>query len=159
MHDFEVIETHAQPMLYVTRQSSMDSEEIAKVMEDAFGAIGRFIGENQVSPAGPPLAIYSDWDGAEMTVKVGFPVSSDDAGKAGGDIHAGETPAGRCVKAIHHGAYDHLRETYAKLEQHFKTAHTGMPALTWEVYPNDPDTTPEDDLITEIYMPLPNGQP
>ena len=34
---------------------------------------------------------------------------------------------------------------------------TGIPApsLAWEVYLSDPDTTPEADLLTEVYMPIP----
>ena len=38
----ETVEIRSQQMLYVTRSSSMASEEIAEVMQEAFGAIGAF---------------------------------------------------------------------------------------------------------------------
>lgn len=41
---FDIVNTTARPMLYVTRKSGMDSDEIAGVMGEAFAAIGAFIG-------------------------------------------------------------------------------------------------------------------
>jgi effector-binding domain-containing protein len=155
MPEFETVDVKAHPMLYVERKSSMAPDDIAHTMDEGITALGTFIAEQRISPSGPPLAIYSDWDGEQMTVRVGFPVSPGDLEKARGDIAAGHTPSGRSLKALHHGAYSRLRETYATLEKHFANAHAAMPALTWENYVSDPETTPEADLITEIYMPLP----
>lgn len=154
MSEFEVVNVESRPMLYVSRQSSMDSDKIGGVMDDAFNAIGRFIGEKSIAPIGPPLAIYSDWDGSRMTIQIGFPVTAGDIEKADGEVHGGETPGGRFLKTVHHGAYPRLRETYAKLERQLKSNHAATPDSSWEVYVSDPDTTPEDQLVTEIYMPL-----
>jgi len=155
--DFEIVDVHSRPMICVSRHSSMDPDTIAAVMGEAMAAIGQFIASRSITPLGPPFAIYSDWDDTQMTVRVGVPVSAGDHAKAEGDVQAGDTPSGRCVKALHHGPYPKLRETYAKLEEHFRTAHAGLPALSWEVYVSDPETTPEAELVTEIYMPLPDA--
>lgn len=157
MLDFETVDVHARPMLYLSRRSGMDPEAIAKTMAEGFATMGSFIGTEHITPAGPPLAIYSDWSGTEMKVQIGFPVATPDLAKARGDIAAGQTPSGRSLKALHHGPYSKLRQTYATLEKHFAKAHASMPALTWENYVTDPDTTPEADLVTEIYMPLPDA--
>jgi effector-binding domain-containing protein len=152
----ETIEAETRPMLYVTRSASMNPQDIAAIMADAFGAMGSFLGRSGVTPAGPPLAVYHDWDEAAGTMKidVGFAVAPCDTTKATGDVHAGQTPSGKALKAVHHGPYPKLRDTYGALEAHMKTAGIAMPAFAWEVYLSDPDTTPAEDLLTEIYMPL-----
>lgn len=154
MPEFETVDVKAGPMLYVQRTSTMAPEAISRVMDEGFTTLGKFITQEQISPVGPPIAVYSDWDGSQMIVRIGFPVASSDLGKAKGDIAAGQTPSGRSLKALHRGVYSKLRETYATLEEHFANAHAKMPALTWESYVTDPDATPEAELITEIYMPL-----
>ena len=132
----------------------MAPEEIAGVMGEAFSAIGAFIGSAGLAPAGPPIAVYRDWDGGKMKIDVGFPVSAADTAKARGEVTAGQTPSGKALKVVHRGPYAKLRETYGALENYMSKAGYAMPALAWEVYLSDPDTTPEADLVTEIYMPV-----
>ena len=47
-----------------------------------------------------------------------------------------------------------LRDTYGAMEAHIKQEGLKTRDIAWEVYVSDPDTTPEEDLLTEIYMPL-----
>lgn len=152
----QTVTAESRPMLYVTRSATMEPKEIAAAMGDAFGAIGAFLGKSGVKPAGPALAVYHDWDetSGKMKIDLGFPVASTDTPKAAGEVHAGETPHGKALKAVHHGPYPKLRETYGKLEEQMKKAGIPMPKSAWEVYVSDPDTTPEKDLVTEIYMPV-----
>lgn len=152
---FETVEAHAQPMLHVTRAAGMAPDEIATIMQEAFAAIGGFIARTGVAPAGPPLTVYRDWDAAagKMQIDVGFPVAAADTAKAEGEVKAGATPSGKALKAIHRGPYKTLRQTYAALTEHIKQAGMPMPEVAWEVYVTDPETVPEDELVTEIYMP------
>jgi effector-binding domain-containing protein len=151
---FETVEAQSQPMLYVTRGAGMAPEEIATVMQEAFAAIGAFIGRTGIAPAGPPLSVYRDWDATtgKMQIDIGFPVAAADTAKAEGDVKAGVTPSGKALKAIHRGPYKTLRETYGVLSEHIKQAGMPMPQVAWEVYITDPDQVPEDELLTEIYM-------
>ena len=152
----ETIEAETRPMLYVSRSASMDPKEIAATMQEAFGAIGAFLGTSGVRPAGPPVAIYHDRDEAtgRMTIDLGFPVASRDTTKAKGDVHAGQTPSGKALKAVHHGSYPRLAESWGALEAHMKKRGLPVPDTAWEVYVSDPDNTREEDLLTELYMPV-----
>ena len=47
-----------------------------------------------------------------------------------------------------------LRKTYGAMEAYIKQEGLATRDIAWEVYVNDPDTAPEEDLLTEIYMPL-----
>jgi len=151
----ETVEAETRPMLYVSRSTSMNPQDVAATMGEAFGAIGAFIDKSGVIPAGPPLAFYHDWDEGtgRMTVDVGFPVAPRDTTKATGDVHAGQTPSGKALKTVHHGPYPKLSETYGKIEAHMKKIGLPVPSAAWEVYVSEPGT-PEDDLLTEIYMPV-----
>ncbi len=152
----ETVNAESRPMVYVTRPSSMKPEEISNVMQEAFGVIGSFIGRTGIAPAGPPLAVYHDWDEASgsMQIDVGFPVSTTDAANVEGEVKAGMTPSGEALRAIHRGPYAKLRETYGALTAHMKEQGLPRPQVAWEVYVSDPDKTPEDELLTEIYMPV-----
>jgi effector-binding domain-containing protein len=149
----ETVQVKSQPMIYVRRKSAMAPEAIGKAMAEAFDALGAFVGKNNVAVAGPPLAIYHDYSDAGVTMDVGFPVA--DAGvKAAGEIKTGETPGGKALKAVHRGPYDNLRATYDTLGKEMQKSGIPMPAYSWEVYLNEPGTTPDADLVTEIFMPV-----
>ena len=68
-----------------------------------------------------------------------------------------EIPGGRYVKTTHQGPYTKLNETYSSLFGQWMPAHdiepaAGKPSL--EFYLNDPNETPEEQLLTDIYVPL-----
>ena len=111
----ETVETKSQPILFLSRSSSMDPSDIGRTVGEAFGTLGAFIGKNGIAPAGPPVCIYRSWDKGKMGFDVGFPVSKAALAKAAGEVKAGETPSGKALKAIHHGPYAKLRDTYGKV--------------------------------------------
>jgi effector-binding domain-containing protein len=154
MTNYETVETSPQPMLYLSRRTGMAPADVSRVMQESFDRIGAFITRKNISPAGPPLSIYRDWDGKEMIIDVGFPVAEPELFKAEGELKTGHTPARRALKAIHRGPYDDLRKTYENMEAHFREQGLPMPDLSWEVYVSDPDNIPPEDLLTEVYMPL-----
>lgn len=143
-------ELTAQPMLYVTATAAM--AEIPAVMGASFATLGQFFGTSGIVPVGPPLAVYHDWSADKTAVDVGFPVSAADAEKAAGTILGGTTPSGPALKTAHMGPYDDFPATYAAIGAALKAA--GIPDSTrmWEVYINEPGTTPDSELVTEIYM-------
>ena len=149
-----VIDAVAQPMIYVSSRSSMQPDEIRRTMEKSFALLGRFLQEQTVMPLAPPLAVYRDWDGRMVTIDVGFPVSETDASKAKGEIKAGRTPAGPAIKTVHRGSYAGLRTTYALLDEAMKAKGFRPAKVSWEIYFGEPGKTPDEDLITEIYMLL-----
>lgn len=146
------VEVEARPWIYVRYRTSMNSDEIGRLVGEAFQKLGQFIGQHGIAPAGPPLSVYYDYANDGMTMDVGFPVGPEGIAKASGDIMAGETPSGAAMKVIHKGPYDKLRDTYAEIERRFEDEGIPMSAKSWEVYVSDPDSTPPDDLLTEIYM-------
>ncbi len=146
----ETVEARAQPMLYVRKTTAMAPEAIAPTMAQAFQKLGAFVGAHGIAVTGPPIAVYRDYDRGRVTMDVGVPVAAAALGQATGDIKAGATPSGKAMKIVHRGPYETLFETYAEIE----SAGINRSPFSWEVYPTDPSTTPADQLITEIFMPL-----
>ena len=152
--DIETVETATLPILYVRQTTSMEPEEIGKAMGVAFGTLGAFIGRAGVKPTGPAVAVYRNMREGGMDVDVGFPASPEDIGKAEGDVQAGEIPACKALKAVHHGPYPKLRETWGAVHAKMKEDGHPMPSFGWEVYLSDPQNTAPEDLLTEVYMPI-----
>lgn len=96
----------------------MAAAEMGAVMGTSFDQLGKFMGENRVTP---------------LAVEVGFPVAEDDLAKAAGNINAGETPAGHAVKTVHRGPYETLKVTYKALENDLKTRGIVMGKVGWEI--------------------------
>lgn len=73
-----------------------------------------------------------------------------------GDVTVKEIPAGEFATAIHKGPYENLHETYNELLGIWlpgsgREVKNG-PAI--ENYMNDPETTPPEDLLVEVSIPL-----
>lgn len=153
-----VVDAVAEPMIYVSTRTSMQPSQIGKAVGSAFQLLGAFMGEKGVTPLAPPLAIYHDLRGGEVTVDVGFPVKAEDAAKASGNVRAGTTPGGAAIKTTHHGPYENFRETYDLLAQSMQAHGYTAGDMSWEVYFGDPATTDPKDLVTEIYMKLADNQ-
>ena len=156
MPEFNVVTVESQPILYVHRSSATDPQSIGACMGEAFGTLMGFVGEHGIEMAGAPLSIYHGFSENEATFDVALPVSAADAERAAGhaDIKGGATHAGQALKAVHVGPYNALADTYNRIMAHLQKEGLKPCGPCWEVYMNDPDTTPAEDLITEIYFPI-----
>lgn len=150
----EIISVETQPMLHVTRSASMEPGDIARVTSEGFGQVGSLLDAAGIKPDGPPLCVYRDWDGSMMKIDIGFPVGKSDASQASGALMSGSTPAGKALRKVHQGSYSGLQKTYEAMEAHIRDAGLKATGIAWEVYVNDPQQTPEADLVTEVYMTL-----
>ena len=64
-------------------------------------------------------------------------------------------PAGRFAKVVHEGSYEGLGDTWSRfLEKLATDGHTLREAPCYDVYLNMPGQVSEDDLRTELYVPI-----
>ncbi|MEZ6125281.1 MAG: GyrI-like domain-containing protein [Planctomycetaceae bacterium] len=66
-----------------------------------------------------------------------------------------DIPACTAFQVTHVGAYRHLANSWSTLQQmvRYRRLKTGR-IPPFEIYRNDPDVTPESELITDIYQPM-----
>ena len=134
---------------------------MSKAFGDAFSKLDEFLNQAGVQPSGPPRAIYTAYTGEETEFTVAIPIQSGgEGGAADGSVVVGELPGGDALRFVHEGPYEDLSTTYDKITEWMKAE--GMLATeadweshgpVWEVYLNDPATTPSEKLLTHIFVP------
>lgn len=75
---------------------------------------------------------------------------------AEGEIGVQTLEAGLYARTTHHGSYQRLAQTYAELCGRWapENGYELRPIPGFEVYLNSPDETPENELLTDIYVPI-----
>lgn len=150
--DVKTVQLKAQHYLYIEGGAPMaDPAKISAAMGEAFGQLMAFFGQNGITPAAPPIAVYTGYDPETLTFRAGMPVGEGEAGKAAGLVKADILPEGAAFHFTHVGPYAKLRDSYQAAEDIVKAKGQGLGAPTWEIYVNDPATTPQAQLRTEIY--------
>lgn len=161
--EFTEIEVAPVLALQVSGKCGSDPKEIGPAMQTAFGQLGALMEKHGLTSAGPPRSIYTTYgpDGTEFIVAM--PISAapadsmEDAARSIGTL-----PGGKALRFTHRGPYPDLMTTYGLITK-FMLAEGLMESEAdwarympmWEEYLNDPHTTPEADLLTHIYLPVP----
>ena len=73
---------------------------------------------------------------------------------AGSEIAVGKSVAGKALMFIHRGSYEALDSTYEAVTDYLDEKKLEGKDLFIEQYMKDPLSTPENDLVIEIYVPL-----
>ena len=163
-HDLKPEEVTYGPILgaQVDMTSGSDPAEMGKAFGTAFGRLADYVQATGVQPLGAPRAIYTAYgpDGTDFTVVMPL-ASGAEGGTPDGSVVVDEVPGGKALRFVHRGPYDRLRETYdgitnwmirnGRMESESDwMKYTPM----WEEYVTDPDSTPPEELLTYIYLPL-----
>jgi len=154
MPDYIVEEIGETPYLYVTGESTMDPGAISDEMGRCFEKVIGFMRTHGIEPAGPPLAVYHDFDPDKLTFRAGIVASTEAMQDLPQDVDGDFTPAGRVLTFIHVGPYATLRDDYADMMDYVEREGLQLSAPTWEVYVDDPETVPEQQLRTKVHVAL-----
>jgi effector-binding domain-containing protein len=157
------VEVQVEPVFAVQMDGECGSDpaEIAETMGSAFGRIHDFVGRRHLHLTGPPRAIYTEYSGGRAKFTVAIPVSPP-AGEVAsqGGVKVAKLAGGKALRFGHKGPYRDLRNTYGAITQWMKDegrlqsdADWVKYMPMWEEYMNDPQSTPEADLLTYIYIP------
>jgi effector-binding domain-containing protein len=159
--EFAEMETPSVQALQIERECGSDPTAIGEAVNAAFDQLGTSLRQMQLNPTGPPRIIYTSYNQDKVCFTIAIPINTLPAGTAeGGTVSAGLMSGGKYMRFTHRGSYSNLAETYGQIAEYLRNeglmeseadwAHY-MPM--WEEYINDPDETPEQDLLTYIYLP------
>lgn len=146
----ELREQPAQPTLSIRTRTSVQG--LPAVIDQAYGAIGAYLGELGQCPAGAPFAAYYNMDMQDLDVELGFPVPAELPGKD--NIKAGHMPGGRWAAVLHTGPFDKVGQAYEALAKWAAEKGYQATGVSYEFYLNDPDQTKPEDLQTLVMLPL-----
>lgn len=106
-----------------------------------------------VAPGGAPMVVYVNLGESEFTADIVVPLAAPLA-EAPTGLRIAATPEGRALRMVHTGAYEGLDETYEQLATFVEDSGANVREVVIERYLSDPATTPESDLLTELYVLL-----
>lgn len=161
--ELEFAEVEVAPTLAVQIPGRCGSEPTAikAAMGEAFDTLQGVIQNHKLTPAGPPRAIYKTYGPAGIDFVVALPLAGPPAepiDEATGSVEMLDGVKG--MRFTHRGPYEGLMATYGKITEFLKAkglmqteADWAKYMPMWEEYLNDPQTTPEDQLLTYIYLP------
>ena len=146
----EIKKLPVTPTLSIRTRTAV--QELPNVMHKAFGAIVQYLGEIGELQDSPAYAAYYNMDMQNLDVEIGFPVSKDLPGK--NDIKASNIPAGKYASCVFTGPYSDIEPAYTTLSRWINEKGYDVTGIAYELYLNDPDVTPPNELKTEILFPL-----
>lgn len=148
--DVQLKQLPAQLALVVRARATTGT--IMQRMWDAFAALMRHAEATGAHSVGPPFALYPEPIEGEFAFAVCMPVGS---GAVPGDgVGVEELPAVEAATLLHRGSYDALEQSWRRLME-WVTANRRRPSgAPREVYLSDPREAGEDELLTELVVPL-----
>ncbi len=139
-------------IVYIAGSGMWDSafETIVKSFKTVNGAMSKL----GLKASGPPMTIYTATDDTGFQFQAAVPVAQAPTVPAGSEVTVGKSPAGKALKFVHRGSYDAMDTTYEAITNYLDEKQLEAKDLFVEQYMKDPVTTPEDDLVIEVYVPL-----
>jgi len=161
--EFTEIEVAPVLALQVPGSCGTDPSAIGPAIEAAFGKLGQLLASGALAPSGPPRTIYTAYGPEGRQFIVAMPIAQPPAEPVEGSATSiGMLPGSKTLRFTHHGPYTDLMNTYGQITQFMQAkglmaseADWSRYMPMWEEYLNTPETTPEAELLTHIYLPLP----
>lgn len=147
-YEFELSEQKAQNTIAIRTRSA--ASDLPQVLGKAFDALMNYMNETGVQALGAPFVGYFNMDIQDLDIEVGFPVAVPSVEK--GEIKPSTIPAGKQLSCLYKGPYSQIEPAYNAVMEHIAVNNYTWTGICYEFYLNDPDNTPESELLTKIVM-------
>ena len=159
---FAEVEVAPTLAVLVPGKCSAQPSSIAEAITAAFETLTGYIGRHGLVPIAPPRTIYTAYGAQGVEFTTAMPIDRPHPAPGNEPAVAIDTIRGaRAYRFTHHGPYSKLMQTYGQITVFLKERgwlqsdadwEKYMPM--WEEYVNDPESTPEGDLVTYIFLPI-----
>jgi len=152
----ERVETEPETLACASGSSAIDDDTIAAALASSFGQVASYISRNRLAQSGPPRAITVARNETGWTFDACIPVDRmpSRVPATGDAIQLRRSRGGPALHVRYVGPYEGLEPTWAKLEAYVTVREVAVGDHPWESFVSDPASTPESDLVTDIYWPL-----
>jgi effector-binding domain-containing protein len=138
----------------VFSKGSANWDSAFETLVEAFKKVYDVLDKQGVKAVGPAMTIYTATDDTGFEYQAGLPVAAEPKGPLPEGFASGKSPEGRALKFIHRGSYDAMDSTYEAITNHLDEKRLEARDLFVEYYLTDPLSTPEDNLVIEVYVPV-----
>jgi effector-binding domain-containing protein len=148
----EEVTLAAKTIVFAKGSANWDSafDTLVEAFKNVYGALQK----QGLKAAGSPMTIYTATDDTGFEYQAGVPVAEEPKGPLGEGLAVGKSPEGKALKFIHRGSYDAMDSTYEAITNFLDEKRLEARDLFAEFYVTDPLTTPEDNLVIEVYVPV-----
>ena len=150
-YDIEAVRLEAQPVASIV-VPGIGPEAVGAALHGTLPDIFSHLQASGVAMVGAPFARYHTAGADRFDLEAGIPVGG--SFPETDTIKARELPGGEAITTIHIGSYDGLPAAIAALaawrSEHGRTAAGAF----WEIYEDDPSSTPPDQVRTRLVEPL-----
>jgi len=140
------------PDATMTVRTRTPVSQLPQVLGQAYGEIAAYLGSLGEQPAGPPFVAYHNMDMQDLDIEIGFPTRKPLPVR--GKMQPGALPKGKIATCLHTGPYQDIPAAYDALSRWIDENGYTATGLAIEFYLNDPQTTPPDQLQTQVVLPL-----
>jgi effector-binding domain-containing protein len=139
-------------IVYMSGNATWDSA--FETLIDTFKQLNTFLDRQGLKANGPSMTIYTSTDDTGFSFQAAVPLAEEPQNPPRGDIAVGKSPAGRALRFVHRGSYDSMDSTYEAITNHLDEKRLEAKDLFIEEYATDPVTTPEDQLVITVLVPI-----
>ena len=148
-----------KPMYYIGRRTQCDLDSIGKKMEDDLRVMGKYLEEGSLPKPEGVFSLYKDFDFVKRRCDytTGFLYSSEQQrGSLSDSFVVGSMPSHRALKMSHQGPYRFLGNAWSAIHgfQRAKKHKVNKNVSMYEIYLNDPEKVKEENIQTELYLPV-----
>jgi effector-binding domain-containing protein len=139
-------------IIYLKGSATWDSA--FETILDSFKNVYAFLDRQGIKAAGPAMTIYTASDDAGFEFQAAVPVAEAPKDPPKGDLTVGTSPEGKALKFVHRGSYDSLDAAYDAITHYLDEKKLEAKDMYVEQYQTDLLTTPEDNLVIEVLVPI-----
>lgn len=151
---YDVQVEEVTPQLIAATKVHTNLARVGNDIGAGFGTLMRGLGREGVAPAGPPLIVYHDVidDETDGYIEICVPVAATISGDA--EVYGRELEGGAMATTVHHGPYEQIGSAYHTLTGWVSEHGHDIAGPPREIYLNDPQTVPAEELLTRVEFPI-----
>ncbi|MCW1916595.1 hypothetical protein OJ996_23610 [Luteolibacter sp. GHJ8] len=116
------------PVFTAVIRERVARDELSRFVPAACGEVWSFLRDAGLPKPGRHLALYGADGMVEAGVEVGSPLINS------GRVLGSQLPSGRAITMVHHGPYDRLGETHARIREWCAVQGFRSAGICWELY-------------------------
>lgn len=144
------------PLQMFGLRKQCDERDISRVMETAFEQVKQTLNSRGLPTDGDVISVYHKFDMKARTFDFtsGF-VVPESVTSVPSELSKWSLPETQALVVEHRGRYDHLGNGWTTAHQYARHKKLKLAkSESYEIYRNDPEQTPPDQWLTEIFLPL-----
>lgn len=151
---YEIEIQEASPQLVAATRIQTSLAKIGNDIGAGFGSLMQALGSERIAPTGAPLIVYHDVIDEETDgdIEICVPIAADFSGND--DVYRRELEGGSMATTIHRGPYQQIALAYHTLTGWISEHGHEMAGPPREIYLNDPQTVPAEELLTRVEFPI-----